>query len=240
MSILTQALGRFARRALTATLSAGLPNSCILCGSDSRDVLCVPCIDDLPPLPMARCPLCAEPSAQSERCGHCLGQSPHFDATFALYRYDFPFDRLIHAFKYGGQLALAPWLGTALAEAVKEADFDLIIPLPLHPRRLCERGYNQSGEVAKFLARRLGRPLDLDHCRRSRATPPQAELPLDKRLNNVRGAFECSTDFSGLHILLVDDVMTTGATLDECARTLKLHGAARVSVAVAARALRQG
>lgn len=233
MSILTRALHRLGHKVLAACL----PNCCLLCGTDSESLLCPACIADLPSLPAGRCPLCAEPTSRGERCGHCLTRAPHFDGTIALYRYDFPVDRLIHAFKYGGQLALAGWLGHRLGDALTGHACDRIIPMPLHPARLKQRGFNQSGEIARAVSRRLRLPLDLSSCRRSRSTSPQAELPLKERGANVRGAFECVADLSGQSILLIDDVMTSGATLNECARVLKLHGAARVDAAVVARAV---
>lgn len=234
MSILTQGLFRFCRNALEGCL----PNSCLLCGSDSTSLLCPGCMADLPLLPAARCPQCCEPTARGERCGHCLAQPPHFDGATAFYRYDFPLDRLIHAFKYGGQLSLAAWFGRQLADAVTGRGFDRIIPMPLHPSRLRERGFNQSGEIARVVGHQLGISLDVWSCCRSRPNPPQAELPLTQRAANVRGVFECIADLSGQRILLIDDVMTSGATLNECARVLKLHGASSVEAAVVARALR--
>lgn len=112
------------------------------------------------------------------------------------------------------------------------------MPLPLHAQRLAERGFNQAVEIATHLEKRLKIPVDRYSLQRTRATPAQAELPLKERHRNVRGAFECRSDFSGRHLLLLDDVMTSGATASECARVLKLHGAASVTVAVAARALK--
>ncbi len=118
------------------------------------------------------------------------------------------------------------------------ADHQLLIPLPLHPDRLRERGFNQSAEIARMIGNYLDLAVDRSSVIRNRATPPQAAQPLKERHKNVRGAFECTADFSGRHILLIDDVMTTGATVNECARVLKLHGAADVTVLVAARALK--
>ena len=216
-----------------------LEASCLLCGRSSGDhILCPACCADLPPLPWPGCPQCAEPTTHGERCGRCLNTPPHFDACTALFTYAFPIDRLIQALKYGHQLALAPWFGRQLAQAVAEQSYDLAIPLPLHPSRLKDRGFNQSGEILRPLAKELGLATDYRHCHRSRATAPQAELPHDARAKNVRRAFACTRDYTGLRILLVDDVMTTGETLSECARTLKLHGAAHVGAAVVARALR--
>lgn len=240
LSILPESLHAPLRRVWNALL----PQSCILCGADSSDTpLCAPCIADLPRLPAGSCPQCAEPTCHGELCGRCLVSPPHFDAAFSPYRYDFPLDRLIQALKYGGLLALAGWFGRQLATtpagAAGARDFDFAIPLPLHPARLQLRGFNQSAEIARAACREIGLALDIASCRRVRPTPPQAELPLAQRAANVRGAFECRTDLSGRRILLIDDVMTSGATLDECARTLKLHGAAKVTVAVVARALRK-
>lgn len=206
---------------------------------DAADsVICPGCTDDLPAMPQARCPQCGEPTTHGERCGACLKHAPHFDAALALMPYEFPADRLIQALKYGHHLALAAWLGQRLAQLVKTMEFDQIVPMPLHPQRLRERGFNQAVELARPIARTLKRPLLLDALERTRATPPQAELPLRERHRNVRGAFECRTDFAGRRLLLVDDVMTSGATLDECARILGLHGASQVFVAVAARAFK--
>lgn len=216
-----------------------LPASCLLCGGDTAEApLCPACIADLPPLPAPACPQCAEPTTHGERCGACLKETPHFARTIALFRYEFPADRLVQALKYGHQLALAPWFGRQLSARLNDAAFDIIVPLPLHPARLSERGFNQAAEIAAHLQFSAKIPVDRSSVVRVRATSPQADLPMKSRAKNVRGAFECRSDFTGQRVLLVDDVMTTGATADECARVLKLHGAAEVIVAVVARALR--
>ena len=237
MSILTQpdGLQRLGRKILNALL----PGSCLLCGADSQgNLLCPPCADDLPALSTTCCPICADQTTHGERCGACLREAPHFERTIALYRYDFPADRIIHALKYGHQLAVAAWGARMLAEQIGTEPYDWVIPLPLHPERLRERGFNQSAEIAREFGNWAKIPVDRSNVLRTRATPPQAELPHKARHKNVRGAFECRADFSGQRLLLIDDVMTTGATANECARVLKLHGAAEVAVAVIARALK--
>lgn len=217
-----------------------LTGSCLLCQADSHnDLLCPGCQNDLPLHNASHCPTCADDSPQGNTCPRCLAEPPHFDQTFAAFRYEFPVDRIIKALKYGHQLAISPWLGKKLADhpGLQNRDIDQIIAMPLYPDRMRERGFNQSIEIARPLSHTLQRPLLLDCLQRTRATQPQAELNLKERHSNVRGAFDCTSDLTGQSILLVDDVMTTGATLNECARVLKLHGARHVMVAVAARAL---
>ena len=237
MSILPQpdGLQRLGRKILDAIL----PGSCLLCGDDSQgSLLCPSCANDLPQLAHTVCPICADQTTHGERCGACLRETPHFERTIALFRYDFPADRLVHALKYGHQLAVAAWSAQRLSERINPSDFDRIIPLPLHPERLRERGFNQSAEIAKAFQFWPKIPVDRGNVLRTRATPPQADLPHKARHKNVRGAFECRADFTGQRLLLIDDVMTTGATANECARVLKLHGAKSVTVAVIARALK--
>lgn len=236
MPILPHALSTPVARALAATREALLPASCLLCGGDgARPVLCPGCQGDLPLLPSAHCPRCAEPTPYGEHCGRCLHAPLHFDRAFALFLYDFPLDRLIHALKYGHRLGVAAWFGAGLAEAIAPAAGFLVVPMPLHPQRLKERGFNQAGEIARPLARRLGLSCASEALLRTRDTAAQASLPLAKRTGNVRGAFECRQDFSGRSILLVDDVMTTGATVAEASRALLRAGAAAVHVWVLAR-----
>ena len=223
-----------ARRLLDALLT----QDCLLCGAGSgNDPLCPSCAAELPLLPAACCPQCALPTPSGERCGRCLAHPPHFDATLALHPYAFPVDVLIHAFKYGHRLAPGAWFGRELAGKAAQLAPDLLVPLPLHAARLRERGFNQALELAKVVARARDWPLDAGVCRRQLPTSIQATLPWRERAHNMKNAFHCDRDLSGLHIVLVDDVMTTGASLDECARTLKLHGAASVSALVVARAL---
>ncbi len=219
--------------------NALLPQDCFLCAAASGDsLLCPACAASLPRLTAERCPLCALPAPGSNTCGACLKQAPHFDATQAVFRYEFPLDRLIQSLKYSHRLASADFLGRALAQSRVPFRPDLILPVPLAPARLAERGFNQALELARPLARLLGVPLETSRVHRRRDTAPQASLPWKERKQNIRHAFECELDLSGKSVLVVDDVMTTGATLDELARTLKAHGAARVENFLVARALR--
>jgi ComF family protein len=230
------------RDATHRLVAALLPQQCFLCGQASGDApLCEPCRQALPALPESACPRCALPTPNGSVCGRCLAQEPHFDATLACYRYDFPIDKLVQALKYSHRLAIANFFAAALASHQRIAAgprADAIVPLPLSRQRLRERGFNQAAEIARPLARQLNLQVLLDACHRPIDTPPQASLPWQARRKNIHGAFECTVDFSGKSLIVIDDVMTTGATLDEFARTLKKHGAARVTNWVVARTLK--
>lgn len=222
-------------------LGALLPQDCLLCLATAGDaLLCSGCAATLPVLPAPCCPRCALPGGSGECCGRCQRRPPAFDAMLALHPYAFPVDRLIQGLKYRSELAIAGHFAAALAAPCAALGADLIVPMPLHRSRLAARGFNQAMEIARALAPRLGLPLAARACIRKRATAPQEGLSLAERRRNLRGAFACRADFTGFtgrHLLLIDDVATTGASADECARTLKRHGAARVSVAVIARTL---
>ncbi len=214
--------------------------SCFVCRGAARDVLCAACDADVPRLPSPRCPRCALPSPAGALCGRCLAQRPHYDRTSAALAYDFPADVIVHALKFRGELALAPLLGRFLQEAIQgEAPeaIMLIVPVPLSAERLRSRGFNQAVEIARPLARAAGKRVELDLLVRARDTPPQFDLPWADRQRNVRGAFAVKKPLIGANVAVVDDVMTTGATLDEIAATLKAAGAERVVNWVVARTL---
>jgi ComF family protein len=197
--------------------------------------LCSACIADLPALP-ERCPRCALPSPGGSVCGSCLSSPPHFDGTAARWLYEFPCDRLVQALKYRAWLPLAGFFARSLASE-GQPEVDIVVPMPLHPRRLAERGFNQALEIARTFAVHTGIRLDARGVRRIRDTAPQPALPYEERARNVRGAFACDLDVSGRSVGVVDDVMTTGATLNELARVLKRAGASRVENLVIARAV---
>lgn len=241
------AKGRHSRRGsvIRRMADALLPQDCLLCGAAADpDLLCDACDDSLPRLPASRCPVCALPTPDNATCGACLKKTPHFDATLACFRYAFPVDRLVQALKYHHRLAVAGFFAETLSMTARQGfaphaeRIDLVLALPLAPRRLRERGFNQALEIARPLTRKLGLPLALSDVTHVLDNASQASLPWKERQRNIRGAFECARDLEGKSIVVIDDVMTTGATLDEFARTLKKHGAARVSNWVVARALK--
>jgi ComF family protein len=210
---------------------------CALCGaSDGNRLVCRPCEAGLARAGHA-CGRCALPlPAPAARCGQCLRRPPPFDAAAAAFAYAFPTDRLLHRFKFAGDLAMGRWLAFALLDAVRSQPApDLVIPTPLSRARLRGRGFNQAGEIAKVLAAALNIPVAVAGLTRRREDSPQTALDARERRRNLRGAFHCGLALHGLAVALVDDVMTTGATAHEAARALRAAGAARVSVWVVAR-----
>jgi ComF family protein len=212
-------------------LSALFGGSCFVCRGAARGLLCAECDAELPRLERPLCPRCALESPNGAVCGRCLREAPAYDATRAALAYEFPADALVQALKFRGELAVAPLLASLLGNLPR---VDCVIPVPLSRQRLRQRGYNQAAEIARALP---GVKVDAFACERTRESPPQMDLPYDERQKNVRGAFRCTRSLAGLHVAVVDDVMTTGATLDELARTLKKAGALSVTNWVAARTL---
>lgn len=223
--------------AIIRQLSPAQP--CVLCGRMSHDGLwCSACDRSLPYLPATHCPGCALPTPAGELCGHCLRHPPLFDRTAAAFAYAYPLDRLIQAMKYREQLALAGAFAGRLVQRIdRERLPDCVIAMPLHPSKLRERGFNQSLLLAAAISGELHLELLPHACRRVRDTPPQSALPFKERKKNVRDAFCCDTDLGGLHVALVDDVLTTGASLNALAAAVKKRGATEISAWVAARTL---
>ena len=198
--------------------------------------MCDGCHENLPRLVGPRCPVCAIGNSTGEGCGRCIAERPFFDRVVAAYSYEFPATVLVHGLKYRGDLACARPLAAAMAELLdKEPDPDLVIPMPLGPGRLKQRGFNQSMEIARHIAREFGLHISADMCRRIREGTPQAALPWKQRASNIRDAFVCDGDVRDKSIAVVDDVLTTGATLNELARTLKRRGAREVTGWIALR-----
>ena len=221
--------------------------NCVLCASQEANshAVCKPCLNALPWHPKTSCPQCGLASSGMV-CGSCLNSPPDFDAMISVFSYAFPVDAMMLRYKYGSMLNLGSTFGEFLAEKVNVENclknIDLIIPMPMHPQRLKERGFNQALEIAKVLTKNCKEKLDytkLDYtsAERQTLTPPQASLPLKERVKNIKGAFKVSGDLSGKRIAIVDDVMTTGASLNELAKTLKKAGASHVECWVVARTL---
>jgi ComF family protein len=244
--------GALLRRCSSTLLRAVLPASCALCGADSAETLCAACTAQFFSKgdAKARCPCCANPlpgtgDTQEILCGGCLSAPPAFDVTLVAADYAAPLDQLVLQLKFGKRLALASLFARQLRDALlQRPDFvlpALLCPVPLGPRRLAERGFNQALEIARPLARSLGVALQPRLVSRVHETRAQSSVAPDQRQQNIAGAFAIGDAalvqhlIEGRHIGIVDDVMTSGRTLHELAATLKRYGAARVSNLVFAR-----
>jgi ComF family protein len=224
------------------------PDDCRVCGEPLRKVsripVCARCLESTQSIDAEFfCAACRTPFLnrfpldESGRCALCRLGLAGFDQVYSFGWYEGPLRTLIHLFKYGGVRPLARVFGKYLKRALPvEREFDLVVPMPLHWKRRWDRGFNQAALLAREVARRFGVPVS-KVVRRSRATPPQAGLTHAKRRANVRGAFKVKrgTRLNGLRVLLIDDVLTTGATAAACARELKRAGAAHVTVLALAR-----
>jgi ComF family protein len=186
------------------------------------------------------CVRCAAPLPRPGVCGQCQRRPPAFDRAVAAFRYRAPLDAMVKRLKFHGDLQLARLLGSLMAERVvqsAEALPEVIVPVPLHPRRLRRRGYNQALELARPIARRLAVPLEWHQVMRVRATDPQTEVPAPLRSRNVKDAFAVTPGFCARRVAIVDDVMTTGHTINELAKALCRAGATEISAWVCTRAV---
>lgn len=217
------------------------PPSCLLCGAATSHGLCADCAAELPGNHCA-CTRCALPLFDTEQgmCGRCLKKAPVYDGAWSPFVYAQPIEWMIARLKFNARLRLANVLADLMLQRlpVPAAKPDCIMPVPLHNQRLRQRGFNQSVELAKPLARALNVPLDVSSCRRLRATPPQTGMSALQRRRNLRGAFDFQNRRCYRYVVLFDDVMTTGATLNELAGLLKRNGVQRVEVWSLARAQR--
>ena len=216
-----------------------MPIPCLLCGVSAHDdCLCPTCQAHLPLLGSA-CPRCASPLKHVMLCGQCLHSPPEQDASFSLFRYQDPVDRLIADLKYHDKLALTHLFAIKMAQQLKQRPKpELLVPIPLHPRRLRERGFNQSQELAKQLSRLLAIPVRHDILIRVRDTPPQASLPFSERKKNMKQAFQIKSTDIPSHIALIDDVLTTGHTANVAAKRLRQAGVDTIEVWTIARTIK--
>ena len=224
-------------------IKALYPPSCLLCGMEgARGLeLCATCFGELP-WNRRPCPLCAAPlppDAEEQLCGNCLKTLPAWDEAKSPLSYAYPVDKLIQRFKFDGDLPTGRLLGELLADYLAAGGErpDCIIPVPLHPSRLKERGFNQAVELARPVAKRLKIPVRLDICERVRATAVQSKLDAVERKKNLRDAFAMKRSVDGLHVALLDDVVTTGVTAQVLTTALKDAGAKRITLWSVARAI---
>ncbi len=249
---LAAAARRMAAVAVGHAVNVAFPPVCSVCGGGGTGeeifCICASCMAELAPIGTHACRRCAIPidgelaGAGVMMCGDCRIAPPAFDGAVAALRYEGKTRTLIHRYKFSGKTRLAGVLGPLLCSALHRAGgmegIDLVIPVPLHRRRLFQRGYNQSWLLAAEVGKSFGVPVAADLLARARFTEPQFSLSRAERRKNITKAFSAPSPerLAGKAVLLVDDIMTTGVTLGEAARTLKNQGAARVVCAVAARA----
>lgn len=237
---------------MVAALDLLFPALCPVCesplGDDRRDPLCGACWGAIPRLRGPRCPRCGAPAVApvgapgpvtaGAPCAACIARPPAFHYACAAAAYAGTVREAMHAFKFGSRRALArPLAALVVEECGPLAGVDALVPVPLAPGRERERGFNQARLLAERLARALAVPVQPRWLRRARPTRPQSELGAAERRDNVRDAFRASPAVAGRHVVVVDDVLTTGATAGECARALRRAGAERVGVLTVARAL---
>ncbi len=223
-------------------LNALLPRTCAHCAEDLRAAsdlpLCAACLAALERPAAPLCPACGLPSGGGP-CAACRASARPFDLARSAFLFTPPLRSLAHAFKYSGKKALARPLALLMAAELLRypelADFDAVVPVPLHPSRERRRGYNQAALLARELAELSGLAFEPAAVGRTRETRPQVDLRRRERLENVRGAFEAAPAAGGRRFLVVDDVATTLATAGEVARALKKAGAARAAVFTLAR-----
>lgn len=237
--------GHVLRAMLNRFLRLLFPHTCVLCAersNQSRD-LCVDCEKELPWLGLAciRCGLKRSAASTSDICGECQRQPPTFDRVFALCNYAEPIDRLIKAAKFRHQLVYARLLGDLLAKQAHQDWYklqplpSLLIPVPLHATRLKARGYNQSLEIAKTAAKILRLPYAQDYCQRQKATLPQSTLAHHERDKNVLDAFVLKKPRRVQHVAIIDDIVTTGHTVDALSKKLREAGVQKIDVWCCAR-----
>ncbi len=228
---------------LSSTQKIIYPHTCLLCGAaaDTGLDLCTGCRDDLPyihnPCPRCGLPLPAQPKPGSP-CGRCQHTPPPFDRCLTPFLYRNPITDLVNGLKFHKRLQYGRVLSGLLREFLEQRVRDrpqLLIPVPLHPARQRERGYNQALELARPLGHRFRIPVDINHCLRTRPTLPQSALTLKARKTNIRGAFTLENTLRADHVALIDDVVTTGNTVAELTRLLKRDGVERVEVWALAR-----
>jgi len=219
------------------------PSRCIFCHKTVNQAveICPECYNNLPHNESC-CLRCALPLPEelnhSVICGRCIKQAPAFDYAHSLFRYENSVVGLVHQLKFGEKISHARSVGELMWQKLCQTGEspDCLLPVSLHDLRLRQRGFNQSIEISRVLAKKSAIPVEYDAVVRHRRTPAQTGLDAKQRKKNIRGAFSVLKRFDHRHVLIVDDVMTTGATVNELARILKKHGVARVGVLTIARA----
>ena len=229
-------LSIFTKPQFTPLLNWLLPQSCFLCGDTCTRPICTACLADLP-YQRTDCPICAKKMVKKGICFECRQHPPPYTLTQTVFSYTHPINKLIHAVKFHQNLAMLRLLGDLMGQRLMiNPRPEVLIPVPLHYERLRQRGYNQSLELAKRITKSTGIPLDYQACKRIKNTLPQTTLSGQQRQTNIKGAFQVLPRAEyWQHIVIIDDVMTTGNTVRELATVFKEAGVPRVDVWCCAR-----
>lgn len=229
---------------LKSALDIIIPHMCQICGGVADDYVCTDCKQGINFIMGSICTKCGMPFVSKESsnhlCSECIKKKQPFKIARSIAEYNGVLLDAIHKLKYNAKTSLAKPLGLLMAEGLPLDNYDIIVPVPLHKKRLKERGFNQSLLLAKEISKKRKIPIDYLNLKRIRWTEPQINLKGEERLKNVRGSFavENARVFKNKNILLIDDVYTTGATVKECSKVLKKTGAKGVFVLTLARVVR--
>lgn len=231
-----------ARDAFSGLLDLVYPPHCLICNAEVENYLCGKCIEKIDPITPPYCRKCGGPPSvppykggtAGGYCEECRERQYHFEFSRSAGIFEGVLREAIHALKYHNHLAIAEPLADIMAQSYAETGLagraELAVPIPIHISRSIQRGFNQSEELARVFCKRVNLPLETQTLHKSRKTRRQMELPFDLRISNIRGSFKVAHEerIRGKRVLLIDDVFTTGSTLDEAARVLREAGASEV------------
>ena len=214
-------ISKFYDFVIEPVIAFALPAFCISCESKlaaGRKIICSDCFNQLPLLPQEYIEVLYKEI-----------EHPYFDNLFIRYQFAELFQKLIHLFKYQRALTLAKYFAAAIEPIIKKENYNYITGIPLNPIKEKERGYNQSALIAEAIGQQMHNKVDNALIKRIKNTPSQTKLNREQRIENMQDAFECTLNLEGQHIVIVDDIITTGSTLNACAEILKNQGAAKVT-----------
>ncbi len=232
-------LATHVKSALRMVADFVFPQTCLNCRTEGS-LLCARCLAHAERIGVEACPRCALPLESGRHCRKCAQSPPRLSGLRAVFKMEGAIREAVHALKYNDLRAMAPALGSEMANELtaKRSEIDVVVPVPLHPRRMRSRGYNQAEMLARPVAERCGAPIEQELLARLIDTKPQARARSEaERVSRVSGAFAASSAASGKSVLLIDDVATTCSTLDACGRELYKAGAKKVVALVLAREL---
>lgn len=233
---------RVVRDAFSGLLDLVYPPHCLVCRAEGETYLCAACIEKIDIITPPFCRKCGGPT-ESYHCEECRDREYHFECSRSAGIFEDVLRDAIHALKYQNHIAIVEPLAEIMAQSFNDTGLagraDIIVPIPIHASRMIHRGFNQSEELARGFSKRVHLPMEPHILRKARKTKRQMELPFDLRISNIQGSFKVThaERIRGKRVLLVDDVFTTGSTLDEAAKVLLAAGASVVNAYTLAKSL---